>query len=983
MKSKILLFVIVFFVILSIPSFAIPTYSQNSTNNTLAGQPTLFSLNWTDDTDLSGYIFQFCNGTWNGTYCLGQSQNWLTGWSYRKSHNIINATGADVNYTVQIIVKNATETDSGNTVYIKNKTRSDFGDVRFTNSTGSLLNYWIESLNTGDNATFWVQIDGNLTSINQTIYIYYGNSIATSESNGNITFPFFDDFPGTSLDTSKWSVSGTGTVTVANSKCNITSTASSGLKRIQGATSFGIGYEFRAYMREIVVAVAGETDWGFNTSWDSNAVEFYGYTPTRAWWNYFTKSSGSGTGVATSSIRNPNYHYFKVRRLNTTSARFQIDDGTEYEIITNIPSVNLPAAFVSRHTDDFIEVDWIFIREYVYPEPIHGVWTSEETPNSWVNDTWTSMTGATNWSNVTKVVNSTVGANIAWCVYANDTSNNWNRTSCNVVAGVSPFSLTTTSAAQNRSANVTQPISIISSVQIMSSFVRTVTGFFSTSAGLSKLLSLSKSITSSLTLNSISSRLSSLFKTLSQTLATNIISTRFTSILRPISNTFGITDSLTKTLLFFRSLIQSLSANTITSRFIGFYKGISGSFVLSESSTRITSLSRIVGETMSLNLIAIRFRTALIYTTNGVAITESITRIPTFSRILSQGIPITGMIIRTQTLIRIISQPISIGQIVKRIWIAYSKFFCFLMGDEESCASSGCYWCTGSCQAATCPTPVTPPPGGGGGWIYPAPVTPVVETVLDTEVHIETEQIVPGDRVYATITVLKVEGPRGVTNVNLTYWIKDTEGKIVGLKSTIVGIETTRRDIYYLTVPVGSPVGLYSFEVLAQYDSASDTASSYFNVLSELPPVLITINRIDVPLILLEENTTIKVVLESKAERQLKLNMTLFLPEGFEPLDITKTTAIDALTEDIFNFNFVPHVAGSFTGFIKIEYEDRKIVKDFNIDVYSPEKFYMYWIKIYWWLIAIIMFVILSLLIYKYRPKKKEIYVYRKEELYK
>jgi hypothetical protein len=32
------------------------------------------------------------------------------------------------------------------------------------------------------------------------------------------------------------------------------------------------------------------------------------------------------------------------------------------------------------------------------------------------------------WSNVTKVVNSTVGSTIRWQVYANDTSNNWNKT---------------------------------------------------------------------------------------------------------------------------------------------------------------------------------------------------------------------------------------------------------------------------------------------------------------------------------------------------------------------------------------------------------------------------------------------------------------------------------------------------------------------------------------------------------------------------
>ncbi len=42
------------------------------------------------------------------------------------------------------------------------------------------------------------------------------------------------------------------------------------------------------------------------------------------------------------------------------------------------------------------------------------------------NDSWVSFAGTGNWSNVSKTVNSTVGATIRWKVYANDTSNNWN-----------------------------------------------------------------------------------------------------------------------------------------------------------------------------------------------------------------------------------------------------------------------------------------------------------------------------------------------------------------------------------------------------------------------------------------------------------------------------------------------------------------------------------------------------------------------------
>ena len=56
-----------------------------------------------------------------------------------------------------------------------------------------------------------------------------------------------------------------------------------------------------------------------------------------------------------------------------------------------------------------------------------------------VNDSWVAMSGTANWSNVSKIVNSTAGALIKWCVYANDSSNNWNGSSC-----ITPFQYTTT-----------------------------------------------------------------------------------------------------------------------------------------------------------------------------------------------------------------------------------------------------------------------------------------------------------------------------------------------------------------------------------------------------------------------------------------------------------------------------------------------------------------------------------------------------------
>ena len=55
----------------------------------------------------------------------------------------------------------------------------------------------------------------------------------------------------------------------------------------------------------------------------------------------------------------------------------------------------------------------------------NGTWNGN---CGWVNDTWVAFNSNT-WSNVSKIVNSTTGAHMAWGVYANDTSNNWNASS--------------------------------------------------------------------------------------------------------------------------------------------------------------------------------------------------------------------------------------------------------------------------------------------------------------------------------------------------------------------------------------------------------------------------------------------------------------------------------------------------------------------------------------------------------------------------
>lgn len=124
-------------------------------------------------------------------------------WSNVKTHGVTH-TPTLTNFQIKIIVYRGTGTSNGNTVYLDpSLCRTDFGDVRFTNSADTLLDYWIESISGTSYAIFWVKVDEiNATS---SIRLYYGNASATSISDGNATFVFFDDF--TTLDTTNtWDV---------------------------------------------------------------------------------------------------------------------------------------------------------------------------------------------------------------------------------------------------------------------------------------------------------------------------------------------------------------------------------------------------------------------------------------------------------------------------------------------------------------------------------------------------------------------------------------------------------------------------------------------------------------------------------------------------------------------------------------------------------------------------------------------------------
>ena len=105
---------------------------------------------------------------------------WLSGWSYREPVNI-SSSSALTNYQVNVTVDTASLISAG-------KMNASGDDIRFTDSDGTtLINYWIESgINTAS-TKIWVKVPTIPTTVT-TIYMYYGNTTAASDSDYDNTF---------------------------------------------------------------------------------------------------------------------------------------------------------------------------------------------------------------------------------------------------------------------------------------------------------------------------------------------------------------------------------------------------------------------------------------------------------------------------------------------------------------------------------------------------------------------------------------------------------------------------------------------------------------------------------------------------------------------------------------------------------------------------------------------------------------------------
>lgn len=280
------------------------------------------------------------------------------------------ADGQQTLYQMKYTIYKGSGVDAAGTVYLGSNVKDDFSDIYFTDSDGTTeLKYWIESAVSGTSAVVWIEHASIPASPStNTIYIYYNYAGATSGSDGDNAFSFHDDFPGSSLDGSKWTTA--GTVSVSGGEVIITT--STGM--INGKTNFGAGY---AAYGKAKVGGTGARIFAFRSSDDLNACTFYWDSGT--YFKFTTAKAGTSRAVTTAFTGDTAYHIFEIKHIASNNVIYLIDGssvGTETST-TYIPIVDIPLD-ISRFAAGESRADYVFVRKITLNEPTWGTPGAEE-----------------------------------------------------------------------------------------------------------------------------------------------------------------------------------------------------------------------------------------------------------------------------------------------------------------------------------------------------------------------------------------------------------------------------------------------------------------------------------------------------------------------------------------------------------------------------------------------------------------------------
>ena len=321
---------------------------------------------------------------------------WLEDYSGRKEFYVSIVYDSVPDYQVKILVGESS-TATGTTINCEMLTSALFDDIRFTTEDGqTLLPYWIETI-TGNSpnriATVWLKCDANL--LQTKFYLYYGNPVVSSASDGNSTFAFFEDFDGTSVDTDEWGLwAGSGDAVVSGSIFSITGIDTSTYNAWGSKQQFGTNYAFRSYSKTNSETTAsdlcaiGLDDRSANGTYSGTGPDQAVVNSSTSIKQYANTVNGSSYATTSRSDVMTSWTVVEIQRNAATNIKFYWNNTLKATHTNYLPVDNMGFIFYTNHSGATVYVDWCLVRKYRNIEPTISNVGTHETSTSWLNG-WT------------------------------------------------------------------------------------------------------------------------------------------------------------------------------------------------------------------------------------------------------------------------------------------------------------------------------------------------------------------------------------------------------------------------------------------------------------------------------------------------------------------------------------------------------------------------------------------------------------------
>ena len=329
-------------------------------------------------------------------------------WDYKKPVNVTENSGSNLaDYQVLLTVDTASLISAG-------KMQADCDDIRLADSDETTeLSYWVESGCNTASTKVWVKTNLSANS-NTTVYLYYGDSGASSMSNGTNTFEFFDDFEGSSLDTAKWTeyrnaaetTAGTYTsqsdgiltidaspadnsASIVSIATNLPSTAVVTYKAKQAEQTYP--YSIFAYGNGAIAVVRGYNHHGLRFYND-----YFLYNTYNTFCKYVDGTISQIDGTPNLATDWDNYHVYSII-LKPADTEVLRDDqsyftGEGSNILTGTQQLLISGCYASNGGGN-LYVDYVYIREYASPEPTTTIGSEQQNAGE-TQPTYSNFTGS-------------------------------------------------------------------------------------------------------------------------------------------------------------------------------------------------------------------------------------------------------------------------------------------------------------------------------------------------------------------------------------------------------------------------------------------------------------------------------------------------------------------------------------------------------------------------------------------------------------